>query len=175
MVLRVKLTECQSPSKVPGYDEIPKQDNLKLKDAKNQIILCFSCGLSSLGKREIVACDYCGLHWHLDCLNPPLANPPFRDPQNRAKYRWMCPAHSDPILSTIGLCGRRHKTRRPKNAEIVDTQLRRGFKSNGLVEIELDPSDDEMEIDDSPKIYRVTETNVRLDFNDRLRRYFHTP
>ena len=158
-----------------------KHDNLRLKDAKNQVILCFRCGLSSLGKREIISCDYCGLHWHLDCLNPPLANPPFRDPQNRAKYKWMCPAHADNLLTTVGICGRLYKTRRPKNAEIIDTQLRRGFKSNGLVEIELDPfdededddddDDDEMIVDDSPKIYRVTETNVRLDFNDRLRRY----
>ena len=99
-----------------------------------------------------------------------MANPPFRDPQNRAKYRWMCPAHSDPVLSSIGLCGRHYKTRRPKNAQIVDTQLRRGFKSNGLVEIELDPSDDEMDVDEPPKIYRITEGNVRLDFNDKIRK-----
>lgn len=159
---------------MPGYDEIQKHDNLRLKDSKNQVILCFRCGLSSLGKREIISCDYCGLHWHLDCLNPPLANAPYRDPQNRAKYRWMCPAHADSMLTTIGLCGRLYKTRRPKNAEIVDTQLRRGFRSNGLVEIELDPSDDEMNIDETPKIYRLTETNIRLDFNDRLRKYATT-
>ena len=154
---------------MPGYDEVQKQDNLKLKDAKNQVILCFKCGLSALGKREIVACDYCGLNWHLDCVNPPLANPPYRDPLNRAKYRWMCPAHSEPLFTSFGLCGHRYKTRRPKNARIVDTQLRRGFKSNGIIEIELEPSDDEMDMDDSPKIYRVSEKSIVLNFNDKLR------
>lgn len=157
-------------TKIPGYDEEKKQDNLKLKDKKNQVILCFKCGGSSLGRREIISCDHCGLHWHLDCLNPPLANPPFRDPQNRAKYRWMCPAHADTVLTTIGESGRRYKTRRPRNAQIVDTDLRRGFKSNGLVEIELDPSDEEAEIDDEPHIYRLTERSIRLDFYDAIRR-----
>jgi hypothetical protein len=143
---------------------------LKLTDKKNQVILCFKCGGCALGKREIISCDFCGLNWHLDCLNPPLANPPFRDPQNRAKYRWKCPAHADTILTTIGESGRRYKTRRPKDPIILESSLRRGVKSNGIVEIELDSSDDDTEIEDEPIIYRVTERSIRLDFNDRLRR-----
>ena len=159
--------------KVPGYDEEKKQDNTKLVDKKGEAILCFACGASAMGKREIISCDYCGLYWHLDCINPPLANPPFRDPQNRAKYRWMCPAHADSVINAAGPGGRLYKTRRPKNARIVDTQLRRGFKSNGIIDIELDDSAEESEVDDEPPVYRVTERSIRLDFNDRLRRYGH--
>jgi hypothetical protein len=35
----------------------------------------------------MIACDYCSVFWHLDCLNPPMASPP-----NPAK-KWMCPNH----------------------------------------------------------------------------------
>lgn len=104
-------------------------------------------------------------------MNPPLANPPFRDPQNRAKYRWMCPAHADNLINAAGSAGRLYKTRRPRNARIIDTQLCRGFKSNGIIEIELDDSAEESEIDDEPPVFRITEKAIRLDFNDRLRRY----
>lgn len=64
-------------------------DNLKLKDSKENIILCSQCGLSSMGGREIVDCDLCNAHWHLDCLDPPLA----KHTNQRAKSNWTCPIH----------------------------------------------------------------------------------
>ncbi|CAO1620241.1 unnamed protein product [Jaminaea pallidilutea] len=56
------------------------------------------------GWRRIVSCDYCPLHWHLDCLDPPLAGMPsnFR--------RWRCPCHIEELLA---------HTRAPKSASQV--------------------------------------------------------
>ena len=158
-----------------GYDEV--QDNFRLKDAKGNVVLCFKCGKSSLGHREIIACDYCTLRWHLDCLDPPMANPPIKDYLNRPKYSWMCPNHVDQDLLTCrhSATGRVHKTRRPKNARIVDIALRRGFKNNGIIEIENDPSDNESEVvgdEGSSIVYRVQERGIKLDFIDRVKRYF---
>ena len=158
---------------VPGYDEPQGSDNFKLKDAKNNVILCFKCGRSSLGHREIISCDYCNLKWHLDCLDPPMANPPVKDALNRPKHAWMCPAHVDQELLTTGHAGRVHKIRRPKNAKIVDTQLRRGFKNNGVIEIENEASDSDggIDPDESSVVYRMSERSVKLDFIDRAKRY----
>lgn len=102
-----------------------------------------------------------------------MANPPVKDPAtNRAKYNWMCPAHVDQELFTFGHSGRPHKVRRPKNAKVVDTSLRRGFKNHGVIEIENDLSDSECGFDDDCNVvYRVTESSVRLDFIDRVKKY----
>lgn len=43
------------------------------------------------GWRKIVSCDFCPLHWHIDCVDPPMLGMP----SNRRK--WMCPAHSDHV------------------------------------------------------------------------------
>lgn len=37
----------------------------------------------------MVACDFCKLHWHLDCLNPPMTIPPH------PTKKWMCPCHAE--------------------------------------------------------------------------------
>ncbi|XP_023015211.1 PHD finger protein 12-like isoform X2 [Leptinotarsa decemlineata] len=38
----------------------------------------------------LISCDFCELFYHLDCLDPPLTNPP--------SGRWMCPQHVEHIL-----------------------------------------------------------------------------
>lgn len=47
--------------------------------------------------------------------------------------KWKCPNHADHVFRVA---------RRPKNAVIVDTNLRRGFKNDGNIDI-LDSSDEE--------------------------------
>lgn len=42
-----------------------------------------------IGWRKIISCDFCSLHWHLDCLEPPMASMPS------LSRKWMCPAHVD--------------------------------------------------------------------------------
>ena len=64
--------------------------------------------------------------------------------------------------------------RRPKNVKVLNTFLPRGLKNNGLIEIENDPSDSEndMEVVDDSVVYRLPEKGIKLDFIDRLKRYF---
>lgn len=138
--------------------------------------------------REIVACDYCNLSWHLDCVDPPLAATPVRRSNNgRPRSTWMCPNHVETELSTIDVSalkssnqvksgsGRSYKVRRPKKVTIVDTALRRGFKNNGLIEIEDELSEEETKIADHDErgrvIYRVPAKGLKLDFIDRVKRW----
>lgn len=44
------------------------------------------------GWRKIIGCDFCSLHWHLDCLDPPLATMPS------LSRKWMCPNHIDHVI-----------------------------------------------------------------------------
>lgn len=58
--------------------------------------------------RRIISCDYCSLHWHLDCVDPPMAGMPsnFR--------KWKCPCHIEDLLA---------RTRTPKSStqvQIID-------------------------------------------------------
>lgn len=46
--------------------------------------LCFSCN-KSCKKAPLIACDYCTLFFHQDCLDPPMTALPAG--------RWMCPNH----------------------------------------------------------------------------------
>lgn len=39
-----------------------------------------------------MSCDHCALHWHLDCLNPPLASMP------NSGRKWMCPNHAEQVM-----------------------------------------------------------------------------
>nr|CDI52373.1 phd zn-finger protein [Melanopsichium pennsylvanicum 4] len=43
------------------------------------------------GWRKTVSCDFCPLHWHIDCVDPPMLGMPSN------LRRWMCPAHSDHV------------------------------------------------------------------------------
>src|SRR5690606_21010860 len=94
-------------------------DHYKLTTKDGKPLLCHKCNSSALGKRQMLYCDYCPLNWHIDCLDPPPANPP---PPSR---KWQCPAHLD----------RHFVMRRPRNAKVQDTNLRRGHKNNGIIEI----------------------------------------
>ncbi|KAG8531580.1 uncharacterized protein KY384_003210 [Bacidia gigantensis] len=174
-----------------GYEEIP--DNLKLKDKKDHTVLCFQCGGSSTGKREIVPCDYCSLCWHLDCLDPPLASAPNKKSTNgRPRQTWMCPNHADHELMHMAASAttagrqtirkavpaypeeniRTFRTRKPKTARLVGTGLRRGFTNNGLIEIEEEQSEEESEIERemSGVVYKVPERGIKLDFIDRIKK-----
>ncbi|KAI9473603.1 MAG: hypothetical protein EXX96DRAFT_311493 [Benjaminiella poitrasii] len=71
--------------------EMETPDYHQLKNKSGKFIVCYHCRKTAL-KNPIIACDYCTLHWHLDCLNPPLASPP-----NPGK-KWRCPNHIEHIV-----------------------------------------------------------------------------
>ncbi|KAL9104979.1 MAG: hypothetical protein Q9163_000151 [Psora crenata] len=184
----VKLTKTRT-----GYEE--QAENFRLKDRKDNTILCFRCGGSSMGKREIVSCDFCLLHWHLDCLDPPLASAPNKKSTNgKPRQTWMCPNHVDQELAHLKASAtpagkaairrlacvqpgenkdsRTFRTRRPKKALVIDIGLRRGFRNNGIIEIAEEDSEEESEIEKemSGVVYRVPEKGIKLDFIDRIKR-----
>jgi len=161
-----------------GYDE--PLDLLKTKDGRGKTILCCHCGKSAAGRREIITCDVCGAHWHLDCTDPPLANPPFRDQWNRKVRDWQCPLHIDQDLRAIDSSRvsvqRTFFMRKPKQPKIVDTSLRRGQINNGIIEIaeesssEDDDEDNEDEIVEG-NVFRLQPKGIKLDFIYKINRY----
>ncbi|OLL23273.1 hypothetical protein NEOLI_000863 [Neolecta irregularis DAH-3] len=139
-----------------GFLEEP--DLLRLKDKQGDSILCYKCQMSAVHGGRIISCDYCSLHWHLDCLDPPMTSIPS---QTR---RWMCPNHSEHLIK---------RRRKPKITRVVDVSLNRGFKNNGDIEIDNeeedeDPWEDEFNVDGVR--YRLPERGIKLDFIERVQR-----
>ncbi len=142
---------------------------MRLRDGKNRAVACYKCGGTSVPTRQLasdpgaqwrplVSCDYCNLHWHLDCLSPPLAAMPS------ASRKWMCPNHSDQVMP-------RRRTVR-LGLESVDVE-RPGAHNNGNISIvEAPEAEAEIPTDDmviNNKKYRVPERIVQLDFWNKLR------
>lgn len=173
------LTNCDRNRS--GYDELP--DYHKIKDAKGNTILCYSCGKTSNNNRAIIQCDYCSENWHLDCLDPPLANPPARGYDGKKLHDWMCPLHADHELRRVDArlldprrLGRTVHVRKPRNAKVVDTALSRGFRNNGIIEIQDDDSDDsesefyDEETPDEATVFRMPASGIKLDFIDKVKK-----
>ncbi|KAL8707866.1 MAG: hypothetical protein Q9220_007150 [cf. Caloplaca sp. 1 TL-2023] len=145
-----------------GYD-LPA-DTLRLRDSKDNTILCFKCNKSAMGGREIIDCDFCNLHWHLDCVNPPLASAPKRF----GKGTWKCPNHIDAeIALPRSASGKMYKIRRPKDPRVIETALARGIKNNGIIEI----ADEVSEEEDQPAgtIFRIPARAIKLDFISKIK------
>ena len=141
-------------------------DLLRTHDSKGNVILCYRCGKSAAGGRHIIACDFCPNKVHLDCLDPPLANPP------NLTISWRCPAHFDQeLLDFVCPNGNRLiKVRRPKHPTVIESALRRGVKNNGYIEIINDDSD-EGDAPGTPGVnYKLLEKSIKLDFIDRCHR-----
>lgn len=164
-----------------GYDDVP--DYLKTKDSKGNIVTCFHCSKTTAGRRPIITCDKCSEHWHLDCLDPPLANPPARSIEGKKLGDWLCPLHADHELRRMDTrllnsnrVSRKVHIRRPRNATVVETSLNRGFRNNGIIDV-LDDDDDDSESEfyteelDHAVVYRMPASGIKLDFIDRVKRY----
>jgi hypothetical protein len=164
----------------PGYSA-EQPDYHKLRDAKGNLVTCYSCHQTSQTpngpKRAIVTCDHCGQHWHLDCLDPPLANPPALNQNGLKAHDWMCPLHADQDLRRVPVSQLTHRAihmRKPKRANMAETALRRGHVNNGIIEID----DDESEVSDSEffdqegeggVIYKLPTSGIKLDFIDKVK------
>lgn len=165
----------------PGYGE-EQMDYTKLRDGKGVLVTCFGCRLSSQNsegpKRAIVCCDFCGQHWHLDCLDPPLANPPALNQNGKKVHDWMCPLHADHELRNVPMSqlNRSIHIRKPKSAKLLETALSRGHRNNGIIEIEddeTDASDSEFYDVDGERgtVYKLPVKGIKLDFIDKVKKY----
>ncbi|KAG4301490.1 hypothetical protein PCK1_002416 [Pneumocystis canis] len=139
-----------------------ERDPFQLEDKNGNPILCYKCSENAMDGKAIVSCDYCSLHWHIDCIDPPMSGVPA------ASRKWMCPNHAYHVTPKI---------RQPKKSKILD----RGFKNNGNIEIDNTEEEQEellkkhknLSFDDSYIInnirYRLPENGVKLDFLDKVR------
>jgi hypothetical protein len=136
-----------------------------LTDSKGKPIICHQCNTTaSAPDRAIIPCTYCGLYWHLDCLDTPLA----KEPGPGRPFR--CPAHIDDLLATIpAALAPAHRFRKIKGASPIKPAVRRGIKNNGHIEIENDATDDEEELGfyeqrEYGHVYKLPEMGIKLDF-----------
>lgn len=189
------------------YGQIEDREPYRLKDRNNAPIICFRCGTSALpenaqrsdqppAKRPrrstskatstletgklIVSCDYCHLHWHLDCLDPPLATMPS------INKKWMCPNHADQTLVCLPYAHSHHsislykfqqpKRRIPKlNAPPIEITKPKQF-NNGNIEIihpqaPLTTQEKKVAVDEvliNGRRYRVPERVIMLDFWNKI-------
>lgn len=149
------------PRTVKGSREARYDDPflLRVRDSKGDYIFCTSCGRTTGGTRPIIHCDFCPCAFHLDCLDPPLANPPMQKPGNsdRTNGTWMCPNHAWHELNAEPA-----RIRRPRNARRID--------------VEIVPNEEEMEEleEQNPEGVQlhVKEDGIKLDFISRIKRYF---
>ena len=147
----------------------------------------------------MLKCDFCNGYWHLDCVDPPLANPPHISLEASQRDAWRCPRHIEHDLRS-GLLLQNdlnetyddvemgdatftrvpRKIRRRKNPDIVEPTFSRGMRNNGLIDIINDPDDDTdgegnytgFEIKDvNSKVYRVPERGLIADFLSKVKRY----
>ncbi|KAJ2961958.1 hypothetical protein NQZ79_g2898 [Umbelopsis isabellina] len=142
-----------------GQPEEP--DYYRLRDNDGGFILCYRCRKSALDDKQIIACDYCNLHWHLDCLDPPLASAP------NTSRKWMCPNHAEMAMNL--------RKRQRRNPVIVEPDDPLNTPNHGDIQIVDDESDTKWQNDQLFKyagvVYRIPESAVKLHFVDQIRTY----
>ncbi|KAK3842588.1 MAG: hypothetical protein J3R72DRAFT_442673 [Linnemannia gamsii] len=152
---RPKRSAAASSNSTPAIKA--DSETLQLHDSHGQIRLCFQCGKSALRDRFMVSCDHCPLHWHLDCLSPPMATPP------PSTNKWMCPNHADHVMP------RRRKRKDATPVELKDPQA----ANDGLIEVIPEPASGPPSIwdqDTSGIVYRVPERNIKQTFVEKCSR-----
>lgn len=143
-----------------GYDELP--DFFKQRE-DGQAVLCHGCQKSASEARAIIPCSVCSYHWHIDCLDPPLAVPPVLK-------TWRCPSHVDDVLVEVPGLAPAHRFRRLKAGQTLSPALSRGLKNNGHIEIDWDGEPEEAErsgwtdVRSFGRIYKLPARGVVLDF-----------
>lgn len=69
--------------------------------------------------RAIISCDYCHLHWHLDCVDPPMIiMPPW-------SKKWMCPNHAEHLSVSLPILSLAPTTLNPYSSNLNDVSLER--------------------------------------------------
>lgn len=141
-------------------------DFFKLRNG-DKAVLCHHCHKGVTDNRPIIPCSVCGLNWHLECLDPPLALPPIL-------RTWRCPCHVDDLLGELPVrLAPAHKYRKIKSMPVIEQGYSRGLANNGWIEIEEDDSDDDeaawRENKAFGRVFRVSAKGIKQDFISRVR------
>jgi hypothetical protein len=176
------------PPRLNRHGQLEDRDAHRLRDRNGQPVLCFRCGTSALPEstvaaapstkrarkatakaeqyemwKNIISCDYCDLHWHLDCLDPPLSTMPS------FSKKWMCPNHVEQVGAPKHRIPKQNATpieiSKPGqynngNIEVVETQSVRPINVQPKVTV------DEVLI--NGRRYRVPERIILLDFWNKI-------
>ncbi|KAF8558422.1 hypothetical protein OG21DRAFT_1149976 [Imleria badia] len=187
----VDSSELKQP-RLNRHGQLEDRDPYRLKDRNGVPVLCFRCGTSALPSglaecapsnkrprrstsvahsltpesgRAIVSCDYCNLHFHLDCLDPPLTSMPSFG------KKWMCPNHADQVLQP--------KRRIPRQNVVPIDITKLNQWNNGNIEI-IHPQSaamtEKLVLDDvliNGRRYRVPERVIMLDFWSKMSKAQH--
>ncbi|KAK4176078.1 hypothetical protein QBC36DRAFT_330024 [Triangularia setosa] len=141
-------------------------DFFRLRDAEGNAAICHSCQKHSVSDRAIIPCSACGIFWHLDCLDPPLANPPVL-------RTWKCPLHIDELLAEMPeVLAPAHRVRKPKTASVIRPAFSRGFINDGYIEVALEedaPTSGWRNSEAYGRTVRLPEKGIRADFLSRAR------
>ncbi|KAF9384708.1 hypothetical protein BGX21_001245 [Mortierella sp. AD011] len=150
----------------PSASGSTAEDPLQMRDSHGEIRICFHCGKSAYGGRMMISCEHCPLHWHLDCLSPPMAS---RPPTTR---KWMCPNHADHILP-------RYRKRRDAFPIVVEDPFE---PNDGDIEI-IEEQEEERNTKAGASrvrlpllhnmnggVYRVPERSIQLGFLEKCQR-----
>ncbi|CAG8555536.1 2580_t:CDS:2, partial [Acaulospora colombiana] len=127
-------------------------DHTRILDENGKLVRCYSCKLPPSKTKPAMSCDYCDLHWHFDCLDPPLVIPA---PANK---RWMCPCHVDHALPPL------RRLASENNLSSID---------NTVIE---NPSQKKFQIDCDPEFYlndalhKLPKNGVKLDYFGQMLR-----
>lgn len=141
-----------------GYEEAP--DFFKIRDPDGSAVLCHNCHKAADTNRAIIPCSSCGLYWHLDCLDPPMAIPPVL-------RTWICPAHVDGLLATVpGGLAPAHRHRKIKGAPAITPAFSRGVRNNGFIDVVYDEPQDQSgyhEVKQFGRTLKLPSTGIILD------------
>ncbi|KAK4227939.1 hypothetical protein QBC38DRAFT_443292 [Podospora fimiseda] len=150
--------------KKKNEEEAP--DFFRLRDSEGKPALCHGCHKHSIANRAIIPCSACGIFWHIDCLDPPLANPP-------PLRNWKCPLHIDELLPKLpGQLAPAHRYRKIKNSTDIRPAFSRGFVNNGYIDVIPDdsqPASGWRSVETYGRTVRLPEKGIKLDFLSRAR------
>ncbi|KAF8831576.1 hypothetical protein HHX47_DHR1000797 [Lentinula edodes] len=200
----VDISEIKPP-RLNRHGQLEDRDAHRLRDRNGQPVLCFRCGTSALPEsiaaapppmkrarkatvkgeqyemwKNIISCDYCDLHWHLDCLDPPLPTMPS------FSKKWMCPNHAEQIIVNHAKMRARTsddkifqapKHRIPKQNATPIEVTKPGQHNNGNIEVvepqtvkllNIQPKVNVDEVLINGRRYRVPERIILLDFWNKI-------
>ncbi|KAK3997278.1 hypothetical protein QBC44DRAFT_230120 [Cladorrhinum sp. PSN332] len=150
--------------KKKSEEEAP--DFFRLRDGEGKAAICHGCQKHSIASRAIIPCSACGIFWHTDCLDPPLANPP-------PLRNWKCPLHIDELLTKLpGQLAPAHRYRKIKASTDVHPAFSRGFVNNGYIDVipdESEPASGWKNVETYGRTVRLPEKGIKLDFLSRAR------
>ena len=150
------LTQCYR--KKGGYEEAP--DFFRIRDTDGSAVLCHNCQTAADTNRAIIPCSTCGLYWHLDCLDPPMAFP-------SVLRSWVCPAHVDvPLATEPGGLAPAHRHRKIRGAPAVAPAFTRGSRNNGFIDVVYDELRDQSgyrEVKQFGRVLRLPAAGIILD------------